>query len=82
MEGGIPHGSGEQENEGALPLIFSVVFFCSCLCACEWFGFASWLGLAGDSLGLGAPRCPRGFWELLPSSAARVGSVPRTGFGL
>lgn len=73
---------GNRKTKEHSPLFFLLFFFCSCLCACEWFGFASWLGLAGDSLGLGAPRCPRGFWELLPSSAARVGSVPRTGFGL
>lgn len=72
---------GNRKTKEHSPLFF-LLFFGSCLCACEWFGFASWLGLAGDSPGLGAPRCPCGFQALLPSSAARVGSVPRTGFGL
>lgn len=43
---------GNRKMKERYPLFF-LLFFVSCLCACERFGFASWLGLAR---GLGAHR--------------------------
>lgn len=78
-EGGIPHGSGEQENEGALPLIFSVGFLVPVCVPVNGLGLLLGLVWQGTRRGWEHPAVPAVFGSCCQAPLCVLEAFPGRG---